>query len=73
MGGRSGVGKTTVAEQGSAVLLGMGVAHCLVDGDNLDAAYPKAADDPYGTALTPANLRGCGPTTPLWATTGSSA
>lgn len=57
IGGRSGVGKTSVAAEASEVLQGAGVAHCLIDGDNLDAAHPKAPEDPHGTALTEANLR----------------
>lgn len=55
--GRSGVGKTSVAAEASELLQAAGVAHCLIDGDNLDAAYPKAPEDPHGTALTEANLR----------------
>lgn len=61
IGGRSGVGKTSVAAEASELLQAAGVAHCLIDGDNLDAAYPKAADDPDGSALTETNLRA------LWA------
>lgn len=57
IGGRSGVGKTSVAAEVSQLLQAAGVAHCLIDGDNLDAAHPKAPDDPHGTALTEANLR----------------
>src|SRR4051794_28780248 len=60
VGGRSGSGKTTVAYAVSARLQELGVAHCHVEGDNLDAAYPKAPDDPRGTRLTEANL------TALW-------
>lgn len=56
IGGRSGVGKTSVGYEVSAQLQAAGVAHCVIEGDNLDAAYPKPADDPYGTALTAANL-----------------
>jgi len=51
------VGKTSVGAEASELLQAAGVAHCLIEGDNLDAAYPKAADDPHGTALTEANLR----------------
>ena len=60
LGGRSGSGKTTVAHEVSAQLQALGVAHCHVEGDNLDAAYPKPADDPHGTHLTEVNL------TALW-------
>jgi gluconate kinase len=55
--GRSGVGKTSIALMVSARLQASGVAHCHVEGDNLDAAYPKPPDDPRGTKLTEANLR----------------
>jgi gluconate kinase len=60
--GRSGAGKSSVAHELSARWARAGLAHCLVDGDNLDAAYPKPPGDPHGTALTEANLRA------LWAT-----
>ena len=56
IGGRSGAGKTSTAYEVSAQLQVLGMAHCHVEGDNLDAAYPKAADDPHGTKLTEANL-----------------
>jgi len=55
--GRSGAGKSSVAFELSARWQRSGLAHCLVDGDNLSAAYPKPASDPHGTALTEANLR----------------
>jgi hypothetical protein len=57
IGGRSGVGKSSVAFEVSAQLAAAGVAHCLVDGDNLCHALPKPDTDPHGTALTQANLR----------------
>jgi gluconate kinase len=56
IGGRAGVGKTTVASSVSALLQEARVAHCHVEGDTLDAAYPKPGDDPLGTAMTEANL-----------------
>lgn len=62
IGGRSGVGKTSVAFEVSEQLQLAGVPHCLIDGDNLDAAYPKAFDDPHGTTVTETNLRA------MWAT-----
>jgi hypothetical protein len=60
--GRSGSGKSSVAFEVSARWARDGLAHCLVDGDNLSAAYPKPPADPHGTALTEANLRA------VWAT-----
>ncbi|WP_233571625.1 zeta toxin family protein [Cellulomonas triticagri] len=59
--GRSGSGKTAVAHEVSARWARSGLAHVLVDGDNLAAAHPKPPRDPHGTALTEANLRA------LWA------
>jgi hypothetical protein len=60
--GRSGAGKSSVAFELSDRWVRAGLAHCLVDGDNLCAAYPKPAGDPHGSALTEANLRA------VWAT-----
>ena len=59
--GRSGVGKSSVGFEVSEVLQAAGVAHVLVDGDNLNAGYPKPPGDPHGSALGEANL------TALWA------
>lgn len=56
IGGRSGVGETSVGFEVCELLQGAGVAHVLVDGDNLHAGYPKPAADGSGTALTEANL-----------------
>jgi predicted kinase len=52
IGGRSGVGKTTVSYEVSEVLRRHDVAHALVDGDNLDAVHPPVE----GPALAEANL-----------------
>src|SRR5665647_3816021 len=57
--GRSGSGKTSVSFELSDQLQKADVAHRLVDGDNLDTAYPKPAG-PQGIGLTEANL------TALW-------
>lgn len=40
IGGRSGVGKSSVGAEIHAQLSVAGVEHCLVEGDNLDQAYP---------------------------------
>src|SRR6187200_1614280 len=42
----SGVGKTTVAYEVSAMLAARDVAHALIDTDNLDHIHPPPADDP---------------------------
>lgn len=44
VGGGSGVGKTSVALEVSALLRRERLAHALVDGDNLDASYPDPGD-----------------------------
>jgi hypothetical protein len=54
--GRSGVGKTAVGWEISAQLRTAGVAHCLIEGDNLDHAHPAPPGDPARTKLTEANL-----------------
>lgn len=41
IGGRSGVGKTSVALAASAVLADHDVAHAVIEGDYLDLAYPE--------------------------------
>lgn len=42
IGGRSGVGKTSVAFEVHASLSAAGISHCLIDGDYLDMAYPPS-------------------------------
>ncbi len=54
--GRSGVGKSTVAWQVSAVLRAAGTAHCLVEGDLMDQVDPAPPDDPDRSAITERNL-----------------
>lgn len=54
---RAGVGKTSVAYGVSAILREAGVAHCHIEGDVLDAAYPKPAEDQDGSSMTERNLR----------------
>jgi hypothetical protein len=56
IGGRSGVGKTTVGAEISAQLQSSGITHCLIEGDNLDQAFPAPPDDPVRTKMTEVNL-----------------
>lgn len=56
IGGRAGSGKSTAGYEVSRLLRAAGVAHCLIEGDNLCEAHPMPADDPHGTAMTEANL-----------------
>ncbi|MGN7798821.1 adenylyl-sulfate kinase [Leifsonia sp. 22587] len=41
IGGRAGVGKSTVAAEASHLLASAKVQHALIEGDNLDQAYPE--------------------------------
>ncbi len=52
LGGRSGTGKTSVGYEVHAQLAAAGIRHCLIDGDNLDMAYP----DPRKHGLAERNL-----------------
>lgn len=54
VGGRSGVGKTTVAAEVHAQLVELDVKHCWIEGDNLDMAHPSPWK--LGHALAEANL-----------------
>jgi hypothetical protein len=40
IGGRSGVGKSSVGNEIHVQLSAAGLRHCLIEGDNLDMAYP---------------------------------
>ncbi|QIS15514.1 hypothetical protein [Nocardia arthritidis] len=52
IGGRSGVGKSSVGIEIHVQLSAAGVRHCLIEGDNLDLAYP----DPGKYGLAERNL-----------------
>jgi ABC-type ATPase involved in cell division len=52
LAGRSGVGKSTVAFEIHAQLTVADVRHCLIEGDNLDLAYPP----PWEHGLAERNL-----------------
>ncbi len=54
--GPVGSGKTTVAMEASAQLEAAGIAHAVVDTDELDRIFPAPPDDPHKTALTQRNL-----------------
>jgi hypothetical protein len=56
IGGRAGVGKTAMGFEVSAQFQAAGVAHCFIEGDNLDQAFPAPPGDPARTLLTEANL-----------------
>jgi hypothetical protein len=56
LGGRSGVGKSTVAWEISAQLQAAQIAHCFIEGDTLDQAFPAPADDPSRSKMTEDNL-----------------
>lgn len=57
IGGRSGVGKSSVGWEVASQLREADAAHCFVEGDTLDQMYPKPPDDPHLTRLTEDNLR----------------
>jgi septum formation inhibitor-activating ATPase MinD len=52
IGGRSGVGKTSIGFEIHAQLSAAGIRHCLIDGDYLDMAYPP----PWEHGLAERNL-----------------
>lgn len=56
IGGRSGVGKSTLGWEVSRQLQASGAAHCFIEGDNLDQVFPAPAGDPVREAISEANL-----------------
>jgi hypothetical protein len=56
IGGRSGVGKSTVGWEISAQLQVAEVAHCYLEGDFLDQAFPAPPGDPNRSQLTRDNI-----------------
>ncbi|BEL05306.1 ATPase [Actinoplanes sichuanensis] len=52
LGGRSGVGKTSVGHEIHEQLSQLRIRHCLIEGDNLDLAYPP----PWEHGLAERNL-----------------
>ena len=55
--GPVGVGKTTTAEELSAILEGEEVDHSFVDLDGLAKTYPRPPDDRFGVRIALRNLR----------------
>ncbi|GAA2115522.1 hypothetical protein [Streptomyces synnematoformans] len=56
IGGRSGVGKSSVGYEVSAQLRAVDVAHALIEGDVLDHIHPAPPGDPDRSRLTERNL-----------------
>lgn len=56
IGGRAGVGKSTLGWEISAQLQEAAVGHAFVEGDNLDQIFPAPAQDPSRSMITEANL-----------------
>ncbi|NGO06553.1 hypothetical protein G5C60_02400 [Streptomyces sp. HC44] len=56
IGGRAGVGKSTVAWEVSDQLRRVGVAHALVEGDLMGQVHPAPEGDPHRAAITERNL-----------------
>ncbi|MGW1752238.1 hypothetical protein ACWCRD_42900 [Streptomyces sp. NPDC002092] len=61
IGGRAGVGKTTVGWEVSALLRAAAVAHAIIDGDFMGQVHPAPEGDPHRAAITESNL------TAVWA------
>ncbi|WP_018537955.1 MULTISPECIES: hypothetical protein [unclassified Streptomyces] len=61
IGGRAGVGKTTVGWEVSALLRGAEVGHAVMDGDFMGQVHPAPEGDPSRSAITERNL------TAVWA------
>ncbi|NBE55385.1 hypothetical protein [Streptomyces boluensis] len=56
IGGRAGVGKTTVGWEVSAMLRAAAVRHCVIEGDYLGQAHPAPEGDPRRSGITERNL-----------------
>ncbi|MER5512374.1 hypothetical protein ABT052_44950 [Streptomyces sp. NPDC002766] len=61
IGGRAGVGKTTVGWEVSALLRSKAVAHAIIDGDFMGQVHPAPEGDPHRAEITEINL------TAVWA------
>jgi adenylylsulfate kinase-like enzyme len=56
IGGRAGVGKSTVGWEVSAQLRDAAVAHAIIEGDFMGQVHPAPRDDPHRSAITERNL-----------------
>ncbi|OXY98550.1 AAA family ATPase [Streptomyces diastatochromogenes] len=56
IGGRAGVGKTTVAWEVSALLRSATVPHAVIDGDFMGSVHPAPEGDPHRSEITESNL-----------------
>ncbi|MCA1221376.1 AAA family ATPase [Streptomyces sp. 8L] len=56
LGGRAGVGKTSVAWEVSALLRGADVPHAVIEGDCLGQVHPAPVGDPHRSLLTERGL-----------------
>ncbi|MFJ3306350.1 hypothetical protein ACIPSA_25165 [Streptomyces sp. NPDC086549] len=61
IGGRAGVGKTTVGWEVSALLRAAAVSHAVIDGDFMGQVHPAPEGDPDRSEITESNL------TAVWA------
>ncbi|MGX1135557.1 hypothetical protein RKD49_007747 [Streptomyces glaucescens] len=61
IGGRAGVGKTTVGWEVSALLRAAAVPHAVIDGDFMGQVHPAPEGDPDRSEITESNL------TAVWA------
>ncbi|MFE3885703.1 hypothetical protein ACFXPQ_22825 [Streptomyces lydicus] len=57
IGGRAGVGKTTVGWEVSALLRAAAVPHAVIDGDFMGQVHPAPEGDPDRSQVTESNLR----------------
>jgi hypothetical protein len=67
LGGRAGVGKTTVGWEVSAHLRAARVARAVIDGDFMGQVHPAPEGDPHRAAIAERDL------TAVWGTTPNSA
>lgn len=56
IGGRSGVGKSTLGWEVSRQLQAAQAPHCYIEGDNLDQIFPAPDGDPVREQISEANL-----------------